>query len=148
MRPGTLLAALTALILAACDVVASPPPPVTANFTLASQGMLTNGNTNLIGWGTDEPNFIQIMVQMTGNPPTDIVENTECGAGPMRMASFPGGLVLNFQSGGFVGWTSTDPGIPVEGGLRPGLPAPSPAAVTYTETTLGTEFQQGGVFGS
>ena len=99
MRPGTLLAALTALILAACDVVASPPPPVTANFTLASQGMLTNGNTNLIGWGTDEPNFIQIMVQMTGNPPTDIVENTECGAGPMRMASFPGGLVLNFQSG-------------------------------------------------
>ncbi|MBF9036794.1 hypothetical protein HKCCE2091_21380 [Rhodobacterales bacterium HKCCE2091] len=145
------------MALGACDMMGgmmsgggggAATPGLVSNLVLVPGGMQQPGNPAVIAFGNDEPSIIQLMVQITGNPPDSIQENPECGAGAMRFAAFPGGVTLNFLGGDFVGWTTRDPSVPVEGGLRPGLPAPDAADVTYSSTTLGTEFDQGdGIFG-
>ncbi|MBF9030654.1 hypothetical protein HKCCE3408_09625 [Rhodobacterales bacterium HKCCE3408] len=139
------IAACAALALAACTP--TPPSADVSNLILVPGGMQQPGNPAVIAFGNDEPNILQLTVQITGDTPEG-GSNDECGAGPMTFASFLDDLTLNFEDGAFVGWISTDPTIPIEGGLRPGQPAPPATDVTYSETTLGTEFAQGdGIYG-
>lgn len=78
-------------------------------------------------------------------PPLSSSENSECGAGPMTIASFDD-FSLNFQSGEFVGWyyESSNPGMATPSGVSPGLIESELIRVydgvdIFTET-LGKEF--------
>ncbi len=80
--------------------------------------------------------------------------NSECGAGPMQFAEFPGGLTLLFQDDKLAGWSvgpgsagkqSTMSGVGV-GSTRSDLVA-AYNGVTVSETSLGQEFSAGGLYG-
>ena len=88
-------------------------------------------------------------------PATDEGANEECGAGPMQFTNF-GPLVLNFQEGRWVGWslagppaspplkTDWDLGI---GSPRADLDDGDRAQAQISQTSLGTEFSVGDIFG-
>ncbi|WP_133479770.1 hypothetical protein [Cognatilysobacter segetis] len=83
--------------------------------------------------------------------------NEECGAGPLDMATWPGGLTLVMQDDRFVGWGASArtaaPGtgrLATMAGVGPGSTRrelESAYAVKIEETTLGQEFAAGGLFG-
>jgi len=72
-------------------------------------------------------------------------ENSECGGGPMTIATFDD-FSLNFQSGEFVGWfySSSDPALSTPSGVGPGITEATLRevyqGVDISESTLGLEF--------
>ena len=79
--------------------------------------------------------------------------NSECGAGPLQFASWDDGLTAWFQDGVFVGWALNGAGARATtmSGLGMGTTRAEleggPTVVEVKETTLGQEFNAGGVFG-
>lgn len=77
------------------------------------------------------------------------LSNEECGAGPVQFTRF-GGLSLNFQDGGFVGWYADDKvALATGAGVRIGMSRKdAEGAVSepfiVEDSTLGTEFMIGG----
>ena len=101
--------------------------------------------------------LIEILTRVQGTAP-ERGQNDECGAGPLEFAHWKDGLSVNMQEGNFVGWwvdqgeppgdaaarLTTIGGIGI-GATRAELEAVH--AVEVTETTLGTEFSAGELFG-
>ena len=79
--------------------------------------------------------------------PVEITTVEECGAGPMTIARWDGGLSLNFIDEDFRGWVSSDPTLPVDGGFIPGQARTEMPQVSFQVTTLGNEFNIGPVSG-
>ena len=80
--------------------------------------------------------------------------NEDCGAGPVQVANWPDGLSLVFQDGRFVGWGAdgrAQGGLTTAVGIGPGSTraelVDAYANVTPRNTTLGTEFDVGGLHG-
>lgn len=77
----------------------------------------------------------------------------ECGAGPLQYANWPDGLGLHFQGDKFVGWTvdgRSDNALTTASGIGTGSTRAELEAaysVEVSETTLGTEFSAGELFG-
>jgi hypothetical protein len=81
----------------------------------------------------------------------------ECGAGPMDFASWPNGLQLHFQEARFVGWAADNSmlkrgagPVTTAAGVGPGSTRKdleSAYSARIEETTLGMEFEAGGLFG-
>jgi hypothetical protein len=139
-----MLAAL--LILGAC---VSTPDDVntTPILTLDGNGMV-EGTTRLrVDFGRTSASSVAAFSRVLGENPVEISQNPECGAGPMSFARFEDGLTLNFLNGNFVGWTTTDPAIPVVDGFRPGQPRTQMAEASFQVTTLGTEFSRTDIYG-
>lgn len=102
-----------------------------------------------IPFGTDKAMALRaISAGMKGAPDTQ-TSNSECGEGPLEMASWNKGLSVYFQDGKFVGWggavdLKTMNGIGF-GSTRAQLDAAfSP---TVEESSLGTEFHAAGLSG-
>lgn len=80
--------------------------------------------------------------------------NAECGAGPIDFVEWPSGLSTLFQEGKFVGWSlnrRATRGPTTMAGIRPGSTRAELVAaysgVKIEETTLGQEFDAGGLYG-
>ncbi|MEJ7776613.1 MAG: hypothetical protein WKF52_04325 [Sphingomicrobium sp.] len=86
-----------------------------------------------------------------GSPETGMLE--ECGAGPLDYASWGDRLTLYFQDGKFVGWAASDRGsgrVSTASGVGPGstrAELQDAYSAKVFESTLGTEFEAGGLFG-
>ncbi len=170
------LAVVLVLGLAACGQPASetppapaesaaPPPPsgpapaVTGKAAVALDpgGLMIvisdTGSTRMLDFGLPQTQVIEIVTNVAGAP-GPVTTNSECGAGPMQFAEFPGGLTLLFQDDKLAGWSvgpgsagkqSTMSGVGV-GSTRSDLVA-AYSGVTVSETSLGQEFSAGGLYG-
>lgn len=147
-----------ALGLAGCDKPAPPaaPPPTAPKMRaqLDPQGLeavvIATGGSQLLSFSRTR---VQTLVTMGLIEPTPGAEsaNSECGAGPLAFVAWPDGLTLAFQDDRFVGWAVDKPGLATKDGIGVGatraqLKAARPK-VRVTESTLGTEFDAGGLGG-
>lgn len=169
------LAAVLVLGLAACSPPASdtpaapvesaappssaPAPAVTGKAAVALDpgGLMIviadTGSTRMLDFGLPQAQVIEIVTNVAGAP-GPVTTNSECGAGPIQFAEFPGGLTLLFQEAKLAGWSvgpgsagkqSTMSGIGV-GSTRSDLVA-AYSGVHVSETSLGQEFSAGGLYG-
>lgn len=111
-----------------------------------------SGSTETLAFGTDIAVVANVVTELVGEP-TESSENTECGSGPQMITQWPNGLVLHAADGELIGW-STQPGTDASlttiagvgvGSTRGQLEAAY--TVEVIESTLGTEFSTGELFG-
>lgn len=113
-----------------------------------------SGSTHLLEFGTRREAVVGAVANRRGQS-TDRGINTECGAGPLAFESWEDGLTLWFSDDSFAGWIIDGRG---EGAgyytTMAGVGAGSSRAslsdaydVQIEETTLGTEFSAGELFG-
>lgn len=105
-----------------------------------------------IGFGAGFQDVMHILIPVfVWDAQYDIAFPTECGAGPMVSAHFPGRIQLMFQNDVLAGWMLiNDAGLVTDTGLGVGAPASALSAagpVSTFESGLGTEFQAGDTFG-
>ena len=153
----------TAAVSATAALPSAPAPAVAKNETLAkdspalaveAEGLRLfnkqSGSARAIAFGTARDEVLS-MLAFLGKPETGT--NGECGAGALEYANWPSGLGLFFQKGKFVGWNlnerskgavTTASGVGI-GSSRTDLEAAYAADIS--ETTLGTEFAAGELFG-
>ncbi len=109
-----------------------------------------SGAARPIAFGTPREAVIAALA-FRGEPGTGT--NGECGAGPLQYANWPDGLGLYFQKDKFVGWTlneRTDGAITTASSIGPGstrAELEAAYAAKISQTTLGTEFAAGELFG-
>ncbi|MGI3183991.1 hypothetical protein [Nioella aestuarii] len=140
MRHALLLVAA----LSACTPLPLPTSaPGGSGVTPDASGLQPGGTDLRIDFGRAEAGVIETVSRLVGSQPADVTLIEECGAGPVTAAYWRNGLTTNFLDGDFVGWTVTEPGLPVAGGLSVGM---SPPPVQMTETTLGQEFESNGIW--
>lgn len=166
-------AAVLVLGLAACGepaadapapapkVAPQTPAPVPADahapaIALAPDGIrlvAPGGATRPLDFGMDQAETVVILDRVHGGA-GKATTNAECGAGPVDFVQWPDGLSALFQDGKFVGWSvgtggaktlTTMNGIGI-GSTRSELVAGF-SGVTVQETTLGQEFDAGGLYG-
>ena len=139
MRAALLLVAA----LTACTPLPVPSSAPAGGVTPDSAGLQPGGTDLRIDFGRAQAGVIETVSRLVGSQPADVTLIEECGAGPVTAAYWRNGLTANFLNGDFVGWTVTEPGLPVAGGLSVGM---APPPVQVAETTLGREFEQNGVW--
>lgn len=142
--------------LPAPPVATNSAPAATDNPALAVEGeglKLFNpqtGSARAIAFGTPRDDVLK-MLAFRGTPHTG--QNGECGAGPLDFANWADGLGLFFQENKFVGWNLNargDIAITTASGIGPGssrADLESAYAAKISETSLGTEFVAGELFG-
>ncbi len=99
----------------------------------------------------------QVMTALAARGAAETGTNGECGAGPLDFATWVDGLTLWFQDGALAGWAlnGADSGAAsraasTAAGIAPGstrAELEDAYAVTVSQTTLGTEFAAGELFG-
>ncbi|MBE9113271.1 hypothetical protein IQ273_28235 [Nodosilinea sp. LEGE 07298] len=110
------------------------------------------GSTNTLAFGTDMVVVENVLTELVGEP-IESGENTECGSGPQMITQWPNGLVLHAADGEFIGWSArpdTDASLTTIAGVGTGSTRGELEAaytVEVTETSLGTEFSTGSLFG-
>jgi hypothetical protein len=108
------------------------------------------GSGRPLPFGTDWAFVIRALASR-GVPETGV--NAECGAGPLGYARWPDSLTLYGQDGKFVGWfadTGVKGRITTAAGIGPGSThrdLVSAHEAEVFESTLGTEFAAGDLFG-
>lgn len=108
------------------------------------------GSARPVAFGTPRD---QVLTSLAFRGPPGTGRNSECGAGPLDYANWPDGLGLYFQGGNFVGWMldkRAKGGITTASGIGPGssrADLESAYSATFSDTTLGTEFAAGELFG-
>ena len=142
---------------AASQVQPAAEPAAGSILRLSPQGLATAQpglhSANLIAFDQPRAQVVAAVAAIRGEP-TGTSENDQCGAGPMGFTEF-GPLTLNFQQGRFVGWElsgAADPPIEEEYGLgigtsRADLEQSDQGPATIEESSLGTEFDFGGIGG-
>lgn len=173
MKYALPLAAVAALMLAACEPTATedaaaPETPASEDaatdagsqshaesaIALDGEGLrLVNpesGATNLIAFGAPYDETIMAVHAAMGDP-TQSGENAECPPGPLNFSQFGEDTTLYFQDGSFAGWFTRDPEQSTMNGIHAGMTRAeleaSGSAIELTETSLGQEFDAGGVYG-
>lgn len=151
-------AAPTPAVPASAPVTPAAVVP-TVHLALSGEGLTfvaDTGSTRHVEFGVPAPLAIEAATRTLGAAPTS-TRNEECGAGPLDMATWPNGLTLAMQDARLVGWSLHPPTRPGDssspttlsgiglGSTRRELEAAYAAQVG--ETTLGTEFQAGGLYG-
>lgn len=146
-RAGAAL--IAALALAGCMPAAPLPSeaPPARGFSLDGGGVQPAGTPLRIDFGRAQAGVIDAVTRLAGVPPEAVIVQPECGAGPVTAAEWANGVTLNFLDGDFLGWTVSEPGVPVAGGLAVGQPRAALTAAQVQDTTLGLEFRQGDIFG-
>lgn len=109
-----------------------------------------SGSARAIAFGTPRGDVLA-MLAFLGKPETGT--NGECGAGALDYANWPSGLGLFFQDDKFAGWNLNDHGkgeMTTASGIGIGssrTDLEAAYAADISETTLGTEFAAGELFG-
>ena len=85
--------------------------------------------------------------------PAKIGVNQNCGAGAVRIATWPDGLSVIFQDNRFVGWglsSRAGSDVATAAGIRPGstrIELEATYVVTINQSSLGSEFSAGALHG-
>ncbi|MGB3312482.1 MAG: hypothetical protein WBG32_22255 [Nodosilinea sp.] len=111
-----------------------------------------SGSTDTLAFGTDMAVVENALTELLGEP-VESGENSECGSGPQMITQWPNGLALHAADGEFIGWSAspnTDADLTTIAGVgidstRGELEAAY--TVEVTESSLGTEFSTGELFG-
>lgn len=114
-------------------------------FVFDRGGIEQLGTALRIDFGRAQSSTIESASRLFGALPDEVVALDECGAGPVVAARWPG-VSLNFRGGDFAGWVLGAPGLPANG-LMVGQSRATLPPVSFSETTLGSEFELAGVFG-
>lgn len=111
-----------------------------------------NGSARPLAFGAPEADVLASLERVRG--PAGKGVNQDCGAGPVQYANWPDGLSLVFQNGSFAGWgldLRASGGLATADGVGPGTTrsvlTDSFGSVTFQNTSLGTEFAAGDIFG-
>jgi hypothetical protein len=110
------------------------------------------GSTATLEFGS-EMNLVADAVTSILGQPLESGDNDECGSGPQTITQWPRGLVLHAADGEFIGWSSrsgTDETLTTMAGVGVGSTRSeleSAYTVEVFESTLGTEFSTGNLFG-
>ena len=134
-----------------------PAGPIVGNLRLSSDGLAAGmpglHSNRSFRFGMPKAEIVAAVAQMRSwETPSEA--NGQCGAGPMGFTRF-GTLTLNFQNGLFVGWSLDGPRAaePIEEEYGLGIGAgrddlnPMDGEVRIETTTLGVEFDSGGIHG-
>ena len=106
--------------LSCCSAcVTTPEEPELPPFTLTGTGIDPTISRLSIDFGRAQVGVIDTVSRLLREGPVEITTVEECGAGPMTIARWDGGLSLNFIDEDFRGWVSSDPTLPVDGGFTP-----------------------------
>ncbi len=151
-----LLIGAAALALSACDSGKVPSPAdrqsgaadVVADVdlqqvTLRGDGLTSGAESFFFAAGETE---VKTALTASLGEASDTGENSECGAGPMAYANYPGGLTVNFQNGSLVGWVlqGEEDTISVSADVEIGTPRAEAEAleryIAIEDSTLGEEF--------
>lgn len=107
-------------------------------------------NTDLrIDFGRAEAGAVAAVTKVLGSQPQERTVNRACGAGPVAVVRYPQ-IDLLFQDGAFRGWVTRSTGTTTANGLAPGMrrnQLPEASFGPFRTTSLGVEFDSGGVFG-
>lgn len=136
------------------------PDSAPALLALDSEGLrfvnAESGSTRLLAFESDGEQAVAAVARLRGAP-GQRGTNGECGAGPLDIASWPDGFSLLLSDGRFVGWAANETragsaGRPATtmaglgvGSTRTDLDGAYTARIT--ESTLGTEFEAGDLYG-
>jgi len=165
--PGADKGAATAERPTAAAPAAKPAPAVSAEpakakppaLALAGEGLMLfdreSGSSRTLGFGIWGEQLLDALA-FRGPPVGGTLD--ECGAGPLQQASWNDGLTVYFQDGKFVGWAAGGGGNSKPGserlanaaGIGPGstrAELDSALVAKVFESTLGTEFAAGDLFG-
>ncbi|MBO6603962.1 MAG: hypothetical protein JJ938_09645 [Roseicyclus sp.] len=143
--------AAAGLALTACapggipERAATTPTP--RSVTLDEGGVQPSGTPLRIDFGRAQDGVIETMTRLQGAAPVEIARQTECGPGPVTAARWQNGLTLNFLDGDFRGWTMTGPDLSTPQGIFAGMARADLPGADFSETSLGTGFRAGGIFG-
>ncbi|MEM9449294.1 MAG: hypothetical protein AAGA75_12275 [Cyanobacteria bacterium P01_E01_bin.6] len=119
-------------------------------LALSGDGLLIidgqSGGTQTIPFDTDIV-MSQAAISPALGEPTEVTQNSECGAGPMRFITWPNELTMNEMQNQFVGWTvspdTESANLTTMDGVGLGKALTDLEAnyrVDVIESTLGTEF--------
>lgn len=140
---------------------ATTPTTPTPALAIEAEGLRlftpTTGSARPIPFGTARA---QVMTALASRGTAETGTNGECGAGPLAYARWPDGLTLWFQQDALTGWALNAPasdaspaataGVSTASGLTIGstrADLDSAYAATVEQSTLGTEFAAGELFG-
>ena len=138
--------------------VATPGPVSTEQPKLTVDGeglrwfLPPNGTARPLAFGMPEAEVLASLERVRG--PAGKGVDQDCGAGPVQYANWPDGLSLVFQNGQFAGWgldRRASGALGTANGVGPGMTrsalAGSFGSVSFQNTSLGTEFAAGDMFG-
>jgi len=173
IRPAALIA-MSALTLAACGEAAEEPasapassvqpgaeapatsapvPASTRAVALDPEGLRLvdrqSGSTATLPFGQPAEQVAAMVGAAISGAPAERGTNSECGAGPLDYATW-NGLTLWFQNGAFAGWAANAAGPTLMSGVGVGssrADLEGAHVIEVEETTLGTEFSFGGIYG-
>lgn len=149
--PAPESAAPTAAPPAVSGAASSAPSPALA---VEAEGLRlfdpASGAARPIPFGTARA---QMMTALAARGAAETGTNGECGEGPLDFATWADGLTLWFQDGVLAGWAlngAAEGAASTAAGIAPGssrAELESAYAVTVEQTSLGTEFAAGELFG-
>ena len=170
MQPRALLLSASMLAAVGCsaDPVPSPASPQTGampipvstaqaeapKLTVDGEGLrwfLPGGSARPVAFGAEQDQVTASVEGLRGAAKK--ATNQDCGAGPAQFATWDEGLSLVFQDGKFVGWgldTRASGKVATAAGVGPGTTRAdleAAYAAEISETTLGTEFAAGELYG-
>ena len=133
--------------MAATENVAAPAGNGAAPAAYQAHILTGNGITPDITFGTARAAATTAAAAAFGAS-TDTGHNDECGEGPMDFVDYHG-LRLSFQNDRLVGWflRGAEPALHTAGGIAIGSPRSALGSTPIEQSTLGQEFQVGGVSG-
>lgn len=136
----------------------APAPPSSDQPKLAVEGdglrwfLPPYGSARALPFGAPKDDVLASLEGVRG--PANKGTNEDCGAGPVQYASWPDGLSIVFQKGRFVGWgldRRASGALATANGIGPGTSrrelAGSSGSLNVRQSSLGTEFVAGAVFG-
>ena len=134
--------------------IPTTPTPAPPALAVEAEGLRlfdpASGSARPIPFGTARA---QTLAALAFRGPPGTRTNGECGAGPLAYASWPDGLQIWFQDDKFAGWAldgRTEGAIGTAAGIGPGstrAELDSAYAAAVEQSTLGTEFAAGELFG-
>ncbi|HZV83967.1 MAG TPA: hypothetical protein VFF48_03180 [Brevundimonas sp.] len=153
---GTPVAAAPAPPVGAASSSAPPQAATGAALAVDSEGLRffsrSTGSATPLAFGLDAAQVLSVLERNRG--PAARGTNESCGAGPVQYANWADGLSLVFQNGRFVGWGldgRAAGAVRTANGIGPGSTRAELdeafGTVTVSQTSLGTEFAAGEIFG-
>lgn len=137
---------------AVAPAVAASDKPRLAVDSEGLRWFLPNGSARPLAFGMPEAQILASLERVRGPAAKGV--NEDCGAGPVQYANWPDGLSVVFQNGEFAGWgldRRASGALTTANGVGPGTTRSvleeSFGSVTVRNTSLGTEFAAGDIFG-